>query len=115
MKIRDNAVIVLATGADHSANTGKAVLQDGTLAAANANGFGVVLESDSGTVTIAVAGGFRGTLELRAGAAITKGQRLGTLADGTFSPAATTVTATALENAATGELFEGVIYPGISA
>jgi len=69
---------------------------------------GVITEGGASDSDVALFGAFNGTVDFKAGGAITKGSRLMLKADGTVDCAGTGLcVGMALEDAVAGELFEG--------
>jgi len=126
---RENAVIILTPTSDHTGKEGYFVDVDATEKAALIDAttdlpFGVILEgaTTAGKSAIAAAaGGFKGTVRVKLGAApgtVRAGVLLQTNNDGTVRADAGTgarvLTAQALESGAAGELIEAVLFKPIS-
>jgi len=94
-----------AIGKAVSLSSGKAVL---------GNAFGVVVEQNESHLSVAVFGGNAGTVEVKAGGTIAKGDLLkADSSTGVFTAAAATdvATAVALEAGVSDELVEAVLLP----
>jgi len=117
MQVRINAVIPVKAGTDLTGSEGKFVkMVDGAavpVTVATDAPLGVVLEpstSESPEVSVAVPGGFSGTLHMKAGGAIAAGSRLFLKADGSVVAAASGLcVGVAVESAQQDELFEAVM------
>lgn len=82
-------------------------------AASNSEGFGVVVEQDGKTLSVAVYGGNTGPVEVKAAVSITKGNLLKVTTGGKFTPISSKdiPNAIALEDGAADELVQAVLLP----
>lgn len=82
-------------------------------AASNSEGFGVVVEQDGKSLSVAIYGGNAGPVEVKAAASITKGNLLKVTTGGKFTPISTKdiPNAVAIEDGAADELVQAVLLP----
>ena len=116
--VRESAVISQSPAADYSAKTGYLVGLAGGTATVSASGTvpvdGVIVEGGkdiNSKVTVAVLGAVAGTLRMKAGGAITNGDRVAQNTDGTVITdpgpgTARVVVGIALEDGVSGDLIE---------
>ena len=116
MKARDNALIAMTPAADMSGKEGYFIKADGSLAGADETPFGVITEvqPNGGDVSVAIcSGGFAGTVKIKLGANASKGDDVGSDANGAGDSAAAVVAAQVIEDGEADELVEAVIYKPI--
>ena len=114
MKGRQNAIIPIASAADLSGKEGYGVTAAGALTGANAVVFGIVTEGYAVGMTssVAVCAGAE-AVKVKLGANGVVGDFVGSLADGTMSPAATVKCAVLIEAGSTNELVEAITFRAV--
>ena len=114
-KIRENGILSFPTPTSLEDKEGylAAIGATGaTVATSAAAARGVILDADGDALTasVAILGAYAGTAHLKANGAITRGSLLAAQTDGTVKASATgTIVGVALEDAASGELFEAAL------
>jgi hypothetical protein len=111
---RTNAIIPIASAADLSGKEGYGVTAAGAITGANAAVFGIVAEGYAVGMTSSVAVCAGGeVVKVKLGANAVVGDMVGSLADGTMSPAATVKCAVIIEAGSTDELVQAVTFRAV--